>query len=225
MRSACARPRLPFECRQARADQPRDGAVNEPDAGDLDERHSRPAPVTRYTSPPIDCQRRQTAIRRRLAIQTYTDTEKAPRNGRHAPLDVVACEDAVMRRERREENRCRMRSTASRTMAAIGPARARTTTPTARASRRRARHRPRQRRARTGSWVSYDKRSMTSRIVITGIGVVSPFGVGRERFWEHVSRGCSGTRAITEFDASDFHVPRRRAGHRRHDRRRAAGRR
>ncbi len=42
------------------------------------------------------------------------------------------------------------------------------------------------------------------RVVITGIGVVSPFGVGRERFWDHVSRGCSGTRAITEFDASDF---------------------
>ena len=42
------------------------------------------------------------------------------------------------------------------------------------------------------------------RVVITGIGVVSPFGVGRERFWEHVSRGCSATRAITEFDASGF---------------------
>ena len=42
------------------------------------------------------------------------------------------------------------------------------------------------------------------RVVISGIGVVSPFGVGRERFWHHVSRGCSGTRAITDFDASDF---------------------
>jgi 3-oxoacyl-[acyl-carrier-protein] synthase II len=42
------------------------------------------------------------------------------------------------------------------------------------------------------------------RIVITGIGVVSPFGVGRDRFWQHVSGGCSGTRAITEFDASGF---------------------
>jgi 3-oxoacyl-[acyl-carrier-protein] synthase II len=42
------------------------------------------------------------------------------------------------------------------------------------------------------------------RIVITGIGVVSPFGVGRDRFWQHVSGGCSGTRAITEFDASEF---------------------
>ena len=42
------------------------------------------------------------------------------------------------------------------------------------------------------------------RIVISGIGVVSPFGSGRERFWEHISRGCSGTRAITDFDASEF---------------------
>src|SRR6187399_627938 len=42
------------------------------------------------------------------------------------------------------------------------------------------------------------------RVAITGIGVVSPFGVGRERFWEHISRGCSGTRAITDFDASAF---------------------
>ena len=41
-------------------------------------------------------------------------------------------------------------------------------------------------------------------VVITGIGVVSPFGLGRERFWDHVSRGCSGTRAITEFDASEL---------------------
>jgi 3-oxoacyl-[acyl-carrier-protein] synthase II len=42
------------------------------------------------------------------------------------------------------------------------------------------------------------------RVVISGIGVVSPFGVGRECFWDHVSRGCSGTRAITDFDTSGF---------------------
>src|SRR3954454_8476614 len=42
------------------------------------------------------------------------------------------------------------------------------------------------------------------RVVISGIGVVSPYGVGRERFWTHLSRGCSATRAITEFDASAF---------------------
>jgi 3-oxoacyl-[acyl-carrier-protein] synthase II len=45
---------------------------------------------------------------------------------------------------------------------------------------------------------------MSPRVVISGIGIVSPFGVGRERFWDHVSRGVSGVRAITEFDASAF---------------------
>jgi 3-oxoacyl-[acyl-carrier-protein] synthase II len=48
----------------------------------------------------------------------------------------------------------------------------------------------------------YDR--AVSRVVISGIGVVSPFGVGRERFWTHVSGGCSATRAITDFDASAF---------------------
>jgi 3-oxoacyl-[acyl-carrier-protein] synthase II len=47
-------------------------------------------------------------------------------------------------------------------------------------------------------------RSSGPRVVITGIGVVSPFGAGREVFWDHVRRGRSGVRAITEFDASRF---------------------
>jgi 3-oxoacyl-[acyl-carrier-protein] synthase II len=42
------------------------------------------------------------------------------------------------------------------------------------------------------------------RVAITGIGVVSPYGVGRERFWQHVRRGSSATRQITDFDASQF---------------------
>jgi 3-oxoacyl-[acyl-carrier-protein] synthase II len=42
------------------------------------------------------------------------------------------------------------------------------------------------------------------RVVITGIGVVSPFGIGRDCFWTHASRGCSGTRAITEFETSNL---------------------
>ena len=41
-------------------------------------------------------------------------------------------------------------------------------------------------------------------VAITGIGVVSPFGVGRETFWQHVKNGCSGTRTITEFDGSPY---------------------
>src|SRR6478736_4438116 len=43
-----------------------------------------------------------------------------------------------------------------------------------------------------------------ARVAITGIGVVSPYGAGRERFWTQVSRGCSATRAITEFDTSPY---------------------
>jgi len=41
-------------------------------------------------------------------------------------------------------------------------------------------------------------------VVITGIGVVSPFGVGRDRFWDGLSRGESATRAITQFDVSNL---------------------
>src|SRR5688500_17925085 len=48
----------------------------------------------------------------------------------------------------------------------------------------------------------YDR--LMNRVVISGIGVVSPYGVGRERFWTHVTRGCSATRAIVDFDASAF---------------------
>ena len=45
---------------------------------------------------------------------------------------------------------------------------------------------------------------MQPRIAITGIGVVSTFGAGRDTFWSNVSQGVSGTRAITEFDASTY---------------------
>lgn len=40
------------------------------------------------------------------------------------------------------------------------------------------------------------------RVVITGIGVVSPYGIGREVFWDGISRGISATRTVTEFDVS-----------------------
>ena len=41
-------------------------------------------------------------------------------------------------------------------------------------------------------------------IAITGIGVVSTFGVGRDTFWRNIRCGASGTRAISEFDASSL---------------------
>jgi 3-oxoacyl-[acyl-carrier-protein] synthase II len=37
-------------------------------------------------------------------------------------------------------------------------------------------------------------------VVITGVGVVSPFGVGRETFWTHITGGCSGARVLEELD-------------------------
>jgi 3-oxoacyl-[acyl-carrier-protein] synthase II len=43
------------------------------------------------------------------------------------------------------------------------------------------------------------------RVAVTGIGIVSPFGVGRDVFWRAVSAGRSGTSAIERFDASEFH--------------------
>ena len=38
------------------------------------------------------------------------------------------------------------------------------------------------------------------RVVITGLGVISPIGIGREPFWEGLRRGESAVREITRFD-------------------------
>ena len=45
---------------------------------------------------------------------------------------------------------------------------------------------------------------MKRRAVVTGIGAVSPNGIGRERFWEATREGVSGVGKITRFDASGF---------------------
>ena len=47
---------------------------------------------------------------------------------------------------------------------------------------------------------------MTPRIVITGIGAVSPNGIGREAFWEATRNGVSGVKQISRFDASGYLV-------------------
>jgi 3-oxoacyl-[acyl-carrier-protein] synthase II len=44
------------------------------------------------------------------------------------------------------------------------------------------------------------------RVVVTGIGAVSPNGIGREVFWEATKNGVSGIRRITRFDASSYPV-------------------
>jgi len=38
------------------------------------------------------------------------------------------------------------------------------------------------------------------RVVITGVGVVSPIGIGREKFWANLIAGQSGVRTIDAFD-------------------------
>jgi len=42
------------------------------------------------------------------------------------------------------------------------------------------------------------------RVVITGIGVVSSIGAGKEAFWDSLSRGRSGVSMISSFDTSAF---------------------
>ncbi|MFJ8078099.1 beta-ketoacyl-[acyl-carrier-protein] synthase family protein [Streptomyces sp. NPDC096176] len=42
------------------------------------------------------------------------------------------------------------------------------------------------------------------RVVITGIGVVAPGGVGTRRFWDTLTAGRTATRSITLFDASGY---------------------
>ena len=42
------------------------------------------------------------------------------------------------------------------------------------------------------------------RVVITGMGVVAPNGIGIENFWDSLVHGRSGIRKITHFDASSY---------------------
>lgn len=44
------------------------------------------------------------------------------------------------------------------------------------------------------------------RVTITGIGVVSPIGIGKESYWQALKEGKNGVGIITLFDASKFPV-------------------
>ncbi|MCC7084530.1 MAG: beta-ketoacyl-[acyl-carrier-protein] synthase family protein [Pirellulales bacterium] len=43
-------------------------------------------------------------------------------------------------------------------------------------------------------------------IVITGLGVISPIGIGHEAFWQSLREGRSGVRPVTLFDTSEYPV-------------------
>jgi len=46
----------------------------------------------------------------------------------------------------------------------------------------------------------------TKRVVITGLGIVSPLGIGLDENWDAVQNGRSGIGLITRFDTTDFPV-------------------
>lgn len=47
---------------------------------------------------------------------------------------------------------------------------------------------------------------MERRVVVTGVGLVTPLGVGTVRTWENICAGVSGVDAITRFDTHDYGV-------------------
>lgn len=59
--------------------------------------------------------------------------------------------------------------------------------------------------ARTGTGeIRNPKSAEEHRIVITGLGIISPLGVGREAFWKNCLQGVSGIKPISRFDVSSY---------------------
>ena len=47
---------------------------------------------------------------------------------------------------------------------------------------------------------------MSKRVVITGVGVISPIGIGKRAYWDALREGKSGIKSITLFDTRDYKV-------------------
>lgn len=50
----------------------------------------------------------------------------------------------------------------------------------------------------------HEVNTVKKRVVVTGIGVVSPIGTGKEAFWSALLEGKSGIGPITRFDAEEY---------------------
>jgi 3-oxoacyl-[acyl-carrier-protein] synthase II len=48
------------------------------------------------------------------------------------------------------------------------------------------------------------KKTMERRVVITGLGVIAPNGIGKDAFWEAIVQGKSGVGRIKSFDTSGY---------------------
>lgn len=48
--------------------------------------------------------------------------------------------------------------------------------------------------------------NMKKRVVITGLGVVAPNGIGKDKFWEAIKNGKTGIKKISLYDTSNYQV-------------------
>src|ERR671925_2062678 len=56
------------------------------------------------------------------------------------------------------------------------------------------------------SSLDFITRPSKRRVAITGLGIISPVGIGKEKFWASIKKGQSGIKPISLFNAETFPV-------------------